>query len=443
MAEADLCVKCGLCLPHCPTYLDSRHEADSPRGRISLIQALGTGLIQSTSSLEAHLDGCLSCRRCEVVCPANVPFSRILDAGRAQLATLRPERTRTTRLLAGALTTRAGRIGLGILLSIYRRSGLQAFVRRFHLLGRGTVARLESLVPEGRAALPPPNLRPAIQADAKDAIAVFHGCATHLFEREALRATEILLGAAGYDVQPAPAQTCCGALHQHGGMPDAALDFARRNLGAFAAAPRIATLTTGCAATLRDYAGFGLEDGLAFAARVKDFADWLLPRRALLSFRPLPLRAAIHTPCTALNVMKSDTALRTLLACIPQLELIELDPTQRCCGAAGVSFVTQPGQSDRLLQPKLDAIARIRPDFIISGNVGCSLHLAGGLTRAAWPTDSARGMPAAAGSQAAGLQAAHPRASVPGASLATAWRPPVRHPAQVLAEQLERLPPRS
>ena len=70
LADADLCVKCGLCLPHCPTYQRTRHEGDSPRGRIMPMQGLATGMIAQNATLETHLDGCLSCRACEAVCPA-------------------------------------------------------------------------------------------------------------------------------------------------------------------------------------------------------------------------------------------------------------------------------------------------------------------------------------------------------------------------------------
>ena len=78
--DADLCVKCGLCLPHCPTYLDSRAEGDGPRGRIALIQALTENpALADDGRLQAHLDGCLHCRACEAVCPAGVPYGRLID----------------------------------------------------------------------------------------------------------------------------------------------------------------------------------------------------------------------------------------------------------------------------------------------------------------------------------------------------------------------------
>src|SRR5690349_23402530 len=85
LADADKCVKCALCLPHCPTYRVTRDEGESPRGRIALMQGLATGALKPTPRLAAHLDHCLSCRACEAVCPAEVPYGRLIDAARQAL----------------------------------------------------------------------------------------------------------------------------------------------------------------------------------------------------------------------------------------------------------------------------------------------------------------------------------------------------------------------
>ena len=97
---ADQCVKCGMCLPHCPTYGVTRNEAESPRGRIMLMQGLATGALVADAAVEAHLDGCLTCRACEVVCPAQVPYGRLIDSVREQLAHARPKRARLASVMA-------------------------------------------------------------------------------------------------------------------------------------------------------------------------------------------------------------------------------------------------------------------------------------------------------------------------------------------------------
>ena len=75
------CVHCGLCLATCPTYLDSRDERDSPRGRIYLIkQLLESGSAGEQTRL--HLDRCLTCRNCETSCPSGMQYGQLLDIGR-------------------------------------------------------------------------------------------------------------------------------------------------------------------------------------------------------------------------------------------------------------------------------------------------------------------------------------------------------------------------
>ena len=86
-AEADLyrCVHCGLCLSACPTYVETRLETESPRGRIALMKAVHEGRTGISDRLVSHWELCLQCRACEAVCPSGVPYGRLMEHTRAQV----------------------------------------------------------------------------------------------------------------------------------------------------------------------------------------------------------------------------------------------------------------------------------------------------------------------------------------------------------------------
>lgn len=392
LADADLCVKCGLCLPHCPTYLDQQHEGDSPRGRIALMQGLVTGTIAPSPALEQHLDGCLSCRACEPVCPAKVPYGKLLDAGRSVLAQLRPERTRRERLIAFILTRHPPRTLLKCLLWLYQHSGTQKLIRRLAVLGKGHWARLESLLPAldslsypqtWKAPAAGPVRHRLRSHDHGRKVLLFTGCTGEWFDQQTLRDTQRVLERLNFSVEIPVAQTCCGALYQHAGERRQAAGFAARNIAAFAGEAPVLCSASGCGASLLDYpVTLPGEPSRSFSARVSDISGFLLRHWPEdLELAPLKQRIAIHTPCTLKNVIGDANAVIRLLSKIPQLEITELDAAQHCCGAAGTGFITHAGMADRLLQRKLDAVTAQAPDLIVSANIGCSLHLAAGLER--------------------------------------------------------------
>src|SRR2546426_9692707 len=84
------CVHCGLCLAYCPTFSELGTEMDSPRGRIFLIKSLAEGRVALTDSVAEHLSLCLDCRACETVCPARVPYGRLIEAAKAEIELQRP-----------------------------------------------------------------------------------------------------------------------------------------------------------------------------------------------------------------------------------------------------------------------------------------------------------------------------------------------------------------
>ena len=378
LADADQCVKCGLCLPHCPTYLQTGNEADSPRGRIALMQGLATGLVPLTAQLEAHLDGCLSCRACEPVCPAKVPYGRLIDAGRGLMLQHKPGRARLGKRPGYWLTHPWARRSLGILLWLYQRLGVQWLVRHSGMLGKGRLARLESLLPRVSLPLPLPAAN-----DRQAQAALFTGCAGELADRQTLKDALRVLTRLGIATSVPGDQGCCGALHQHNGDADGAAQLARKNLQVFSGETEILCSASGCGATLMEYPELIGTDGADFSSRVRDLCAYLLENwPQTLALKPLTARVAIHTPCTQKNVVRQAQAARALLEKIPGLELVELDITGRCCGAAGSYFISQPEMADALLTPKLDSARKLAPDYIVSSNIGCSMHIAAGLRRA-------------------------------------------------------------
>src|ERR1700756_3152155 len=85
VCEYDLlfdCVHCGLCAEACPTYITTRCEMDSPRGRIYLMKSLAEGSIELDDDAARHLDLCLGCRGCETACPSGVHYGKLIEQAR-------------------------------------------------------------------------------------------------------------------------------------------------------------------------------------------------------------------------------------------------------------------------------------------------------------------------------------------------------------------------
>lgn len=379
-ADADLCVKCGLCLPHCPTYGLTRDEGDSPRGRIALIQALAEGALPPGGRLEYHLDRCLSCRACERVCPSRVPYGRLIEAGRRLGGTsTTPAHDRRFRLLADGWLVR-----LAPLLRLYQRSGLQWLARRARLPSLAGLDRLERI-------LPPVPARTGLRvrypvANARGSIALFTGCMGKALERQALLDSIRLLNACGYTVEVPAAQGCCGAMHRHAGDSEGARELAQRNLEAFNAleVEAITYVASGCGAALAEYAAWAAADGAAlpkFKAPPLDICTLLerLDIGTRASFQALPARVLVHDPCSLRNVLRTQSVPYRLLGLIPGLEVEALPGNERCCGGAGTYMIDQPEMADALRAAKLAAARDSGARLLVTSNTGCAIHLAAGL----------------------------------------------------------------
>src|SRR5690348_1876350 len=146
------CVHCGLCLPACPTYTETGHEADSPRGRIQLMLGLAEGKIEPTETVRKHLDLCLDCRGCETACPSGVIYHELIEETRARLGDSRslPLQGRLVRWLFFNIFTRPSRLKLALLPArVLQKLGIYALLRKvglFNLLPL-QLRKMEQMLP--------------------------------------------------------------------------------------------------------------------------------------------------------------------------------------------------------------------------------------------------------------------------------------------------------
>lgn len=380
----DQCVMCGMCLPACPTYIKTLNEAESPRGRISLMQAILTNKLEPSPRALEHLDNCLVCRACELVCPSGVAYGRLIDGMRAQQRNNGQATSRVQRALLDATQT-PGRLRLGAkLLRVSRGAGFGLMVQWLggkHSRNLNGWAKLLASTDAHQA------WRPYYPATANKVgeVALFTGCIADIIDQVTLRDAVTLLNHCGYGVHVPAAQGCCGAMHQHAGDTEQASRLAAANLEAFSidGISAVICLATGCATQLRDYARTCPEHPQAaqFSVQMHDIHAFLLGHDALkrCQFRPLATHVAVHEPCTLRNVLRQADLPYQMLRMIPDIRLTSLADNARCCGAAGSYMLDHPEMADSLLDDKLASIDAAHPDILVSANVGCALHIAAGL----------------------------------------------------------------
>jgi len=393
------CMHCGMCLPTCPTYMETKMERNSPRGRISLMRAIADGQLEAKKAFADEMYFCLGCLACETACPAGVDYTQLFEMARAEAerspAEQTPLRKFTRWLLLDVLFGQQWRLRfVGRLLWLYQAMGLQAMVRRSGVLRLlpASWRALEAKTPTIKRHFSPdliaPLEKPSIETPVRHRVGLLTGCVQDLIYSDVNRDTADVLRANGCEVITPPSQGCCGSLHAHNGEYEMAKDYARRLLDHFDLdrLDAIITNAAGCGSHLKHFDRL-LKDDPKYAARaaqwsekVRDISEWLVE----IDFRApakagTEARVTYHDACHLCHGQKITVQPRDVLAKIPGLDVKALPESMWCCGSAGIYNLIQPEMADKLLQRKLDHIASTGATVVATGNPGCLLQIQNGL----------------------------------------------------------------
>ena len=225
-SEDDLykCVQCGFCLNACPTYLETGLEAESPRGRLTLMKAVNEGRVEMTPTVTRHWDLCLQCRACEIACPSGVPYGRIMMATRAEMKSRvkRPLRERFARevgfnrLLPKPKLMRT----FGKMTRFYQRSGARDITKKIgvmRVLPKRYTYLDESLPTMGTDFFEADGrvVKPNGRINAR--VSLLGGCVMSMMHADTMNATLRVLVHNGFEVHLPAEQGCCGSLNMYAG----------------------------------------------------------------------------------------------------------------------------------------------------------------------------------------------------------------------------------
>ncbi len=369
---ADQCVKCGMCLPVCPTYQVSKNENESPRGRIALMQGIVNGELALNKRVSKYLEHCVNCLSCEKICPSTVQYETLIDGIREY--TVNQQQQKLSGKFISLLISPPIKNNLFSFLRLYQHSGLQFLLRSTGILKVLGLKQQDKLLPKLSSRLKLKLHYPSTLNPALGHVALFTGCMGNLFEQQAILASIEVLTCLGFNVN-IPKQVCCGALHQHSGFTQQAESCAAQNRRAFLKNKTynaILFTASGCGAQLKASLQQNDVDVLSIMQFIHNHTQ-----SSPLKLKPVKQHIALHQPCSLKNSLHEEKAVTELLGSIPQLVLSELQ--SQCCGAAGKNMLTQPKLAKQIRKPILIQIESISADMIVTSNIGCALHLKAGV----------------------------------------------------------------
>ncbi len=382
------CIRCGLCLPTCPTYLETMTETSGPRGRISLVKAVAEGRLDLLADgFVAQMSECLDCRACETACPSGVAYGQLVETARTQIRRAQepaesPGARRLRRLLLHTLFARLDLMRFAAaVLRLAQRTGLASLAG---VLGLGDAAKLAPEIParfftaKGQ------------RYDAFDAqgVAFLHvGCVMHVAFPQVHAATVRMLERARLSVVVPADQGCCGAIAVHAGDLDFGRALAKRNIEAFekSGADVYVANAAGCGAALKEYTRYFAGDpewgarAQRFSERVRDITEVLDAMELDPHIGRIDATVTYQEPCHLVHAQRVSGAPRRLLEKIPGLRLIEMSESAICCGSAGIYNLTEPEMAGRLRERKAANVRASGANIVATANPGCAMQVAAGL----------------------------------------------------------------
>ncbi len=221
-------------------------------------------------------------------------------------------------------------------------------------------------------------------------VQLYHTCLINEFYPEVGMAVVNILERLGLEVQVPMNQTCCGQPAYNSGFVKEAHKVAKKNLQTLFNTEGYIVIPSGSCGDMIIHQYrilFNDEPDLlamvdAVSSRCYEFSQFLVDVLGVTDLgAQLKGRTAYHPSCHLLRGLKVKEQPKILLENVADLEMGEFEDQQECCGFGGLFCIKNPEISGKMMQNKINHLEASDVDNIVSCDMGCLMHLEGGLHR--------------------------------------------------------------
>lgn len=367
------CSHCSYCEATCPVFLEDLLETHVARARMELIKTVMVNEeMPVTDRFKEIVDRCLLCTNCKQTCPSGVPVDEIVIAARHNLYNGKRMGMIKRKLLKQVMENRGITGAMGKLSSIAKIAG---------------VKNIPELPPETFDDLYKPGIH-LQDGEKRGRVLYFAGCATNTMFPETGDAVMKVLKRNGIEVILPDEIVCCGIPAISEGDLNTAGEMIKKNIQALSKidVDVIVTDCTSCGMTFKDKVVNSLDMGddvrekaLEISGKFREVTDYLIELGLTETVSPVKEKVTYHVPCHKGWGETLVDAPRKLMELIPDLEVVEMEDPEKCCGAGGTFFMEYKELSGGIRSKKTKDIKQTEADILVTQCPSCRSYINNGI----------------------------------------------------------------
>lgn len=226
--------------------------------------------------------------------------------------------------------------------------------------------------------------------DTPKKVQLFHTCIINEVYPEVGLSVAAILERLGVEVEVPMAQTCCGQPAFNGGFHADSRKVARATIDLLSGTEGPIVIPSGSCADMMVHQYHLLFEGdeeylrkaHALSARCYEFSQFLVDVLGVTDLKArLSMKVAYHPSCHLLRGLGVKAQPRELLDAVVGLECAAFKDQEECCGFGGMFSVKNAAISSGMMDNKIRNLEASGAEAVVSCDMGCLMHLAGGLHR--------------------------------------------------------------